>query len=491
MSSRTRQRIIILVNLLAALLVTSCLCFRSAGDTLPDPTTNEATKAIEPDSLTPAPFGAQDLLASAGDPYAPELGNSGYDVQSYHIDISLDPASPLITAETTIEALVTLDNLPEVWLDFIGFEIKKVLVNGAAGRYERVEDKLVIQLEAPLPVGELVTIHVSYHGAPDSEGSIYAPFAPTIGLQFRPPDNIYAASEPDGSRYWFPSNDHPRDKALFTFEVTVPDGMTGVANGSLVEVQQDVPAASFRNQLGDRYIWRHDYPMATYLATVSAGDYVRLEGSSPNGVPLRHYVFPDVRDKFEPFETSTGEMMDWLADLLTPYPFEAYGYMTVIEMGGALETQTMVALSTDVIDERYIMHELVHMWFGDWVSLDSWAEIWRNEGFATYFTYLWFFRDDPLGLDAQMEDLSESLLEDSHQLNNPPPEEMFGWDSYNKGALLVYDLHQTLGDDAFYKGLRDYFTQYGGGSASDAQFIEVMEQASGRQLDNFFDRWFK
>ncbi len=490
MKGQARRRFQLFTSLLAALVMASCLWFKNPVELTAPTSTSPPPQGKQIGSLTPAPYGVQDLLASAGDPYAPQLGNSGYDVQQYSIDISLNPASPVITAETTIEALVNLDNLPELWLDFIGFEIDSLAVNGKESRYERVGDKLVIRFDKPLPADETVNVVVSYHGSPLAEPSIYVPF-PTIGLQPRPPDNIYVVSEPDGSRYWFPCNDHPRDKALFSFDVTVPDGMTGVANGTLVEVQQDVPAPSLPGGLGDRYTWRHDYPMATYLATVSAGDYVRLEGSSPGGVPLRHYVFPDVRAEFKPFETSTGEMMDWLSDLLTPYPFEAYGYMTVIEMGGALETQTMVALSTDVIDERYIMHELVHMWFGDWVSLDSWGEIWRNEGFATYFTYLWFFRDDPLGLDAQMEDLSLGLRDDSHPLNNPPPEEMFGWDSYNKGALLVYDLHQTLGDEAFYKGLRDYFTQYGGGSASDAQFIAVMEQTSGRELDDFFERWFK
>lgn len=490
MRSQPRRRFLLFTSLLAALVLVSCLCFDKPAQPAVPTATGSPPQIKQTDSPAPAPYGEQDLLASAGDQYAPQLGNSGYDVQQYSIDITLDPASTAVTAGVSIDALVTLDNLPELWLDFIGFEIDSLVVNGTSGRYERVGDKLVIMFDKPLPAGETVNVVVSYHGSPSTEPSAYIPF-PNIGLQPRPPDNIYAASEPDGSRYWFPCNDHPRDKALFSFNVTVPDGMTGVANGTLVEVKQDVPAPSLPDGLGDLYTWRHAYPMATYLATVSAGDYVRLEGSSPGGVSLRHYVFPDVQAEFEPFETSTGEMMDWLSGLLTPYPFEAYGYMTVIEMGGALETQTMVALSTDVIDERYIMHELVHMWFGDWVSLDSWGKIWRNEGFATYFTYLWFFRDNPLGLDAQMEDLSESLRDDSHPLNNPPPEEMFGWDSYNKGALLVYDLHQTLGDEAFYKGLRDYFTQYGGGTASDAQFIVVMEQASGRQLDDFFARWFK
>ncbi|MEJ2747447.1 MAG: M1 family aminopeptidase, partial [Anaerolineae bacterium] len=159
--------------------------------------------------------------------------------------------------------------------------------------------------------------------------------------------------------------------------------------------------------------------------------------------------------------------------------------------GASMETQTMVLLASSMTGQRTAVHEMAHMWFGDWVSLDSWQEMWRNEGFATYVTMMWENRGDPEGLDLEVAGALASAVENNshYPLGNPPPENLFGFNTYYEGAAMVHALRQEVGDEAFFAGLRAYFQQFGGSTASDSQFQAVMEKASGQPLDAFFAEW--
>jgi aminopeptidase N len=162
-------------------------------------------------------------------------------------------------------------------------------------------------------------------------------------------------------------------------------------------------------------------------------------------------------------------------------------------MGTSWETQTMVLLDEAMLNEETLVHEMAHMWFGDWVSLDSWGDIWRSEGFATYTQFMWAARDKPDQLEQTILGI-ENFISDNpsgYPLNYPPREEMFGSDSYIKGAVVAHALREKMGDKAFFDGLRAYFKRYGGGVASHAQFQAVMEEAAGIKLDEFFAKWFK
>jgi aminopeptidase N len=130
------------------------------------------------------------------------------------------------------------------------------------------------------------------------------------------------------------------------------------------------------------------------------------------------------------------------------------------------------------------------MWFGDWVSLESWGEMWRSEGLATYFAALWPGRDDPSQL---AEGLAPGVAEgpQAFPLRNPPPSQLFSAPIYEEGALLAAELRATLGDEAFYAGLRAYFEQYGGGTASDAEFQAALEAAAGESLEAVFRKWLE
>jgi aminopeptidase N len=426
---------------------------------------------------------------SVGDSYIPELGNSGYDVTHYTLRLAVDPATEYVEGNSTIDALSSLPGLSRLSLDFTGFEIAAVAVDGRAADYWEEDKKLVIQLPEVLAEEQPFTIDISYHGFGARETSPYVQFLDHLGLHFPDGKSVYVVSEPDGARYWYPANDHPKDKATYRFEITVPISLTAVANGTLVDVELD-PLTDGRT--GRKFIWEHNKPMAPYLALLAVGDYERLDGLSPNGVLLRHYVFPDLKNDFLDATNDVGRAIDWMSDLLGPYPFDEFGYVTASVPGASMEAQTLVLLSEGMIGSRTAVHELAHMWFGDWVSLESWNEMWRNEGFATYFQYMWATGDDPEALDQHMASVAAAVEENdqNYPLNYPPPEYLFEFDVYQRGSLLVHALRREIGDEGFLRGLRLYFDRYGGGTASDADFRAVMEEASGEELDAFFDGWF-
>jgi aminopeptidase N len=447
----------------------------------------------QPDVASPLPQPTAVGAPSIGDPYAPELGNTGYDVQAYTIQIGLDPSVTAVQATTTLTAEATLDNLGQFSLDFVGYEIDSLLVNGTPADYSRADDKLFITLPTPAAEGELFTVAVTYAGSPTQRPSRYAPFAPALGLFFPGDGTLFVLSEPDGSRFWFPNNDHPRDKATYRMEISAPMGLTAVANGLLLAVEDEVRTSLPSGVRGQTFIWEHQRPMASYLATLAIGPYELLEDVSPNGLPLRHYTFAQNEAQMRIETAVTGPALDWMSDLFGPYPFETFGFVTASASGVSLETQTAVILSTGMIDERTMIHEMAHMWFGDWVSLHSWQEMWRNEGFATYISLLWEYRDDPEGLELEMAGIETAVEEwpNSYPLGNPPPIQLFGAPTYFKGALMVHALRLEMGDEAFWAGLRNYFQQYGHATASDAEFQAVMEEASGLSLDAFFAEWLE
>ena len=487
MKRRSSRTVLLLVGIL---FLVTCGPASPRPDAIPSaPPATVPGPAATPSLPLPTVPVLDAALLSAGDPYMPKLGNSGYDVQRYTLRLTLDPNEPAISAQATIQAAVTAAQLEWFSLDFVGLQIDALRVGDVPAEYARHDGKLLVELPAVLSVGDPFTLTVAYSGEPTHDPSLYVPFVSHLGMHIKPGfQQLFVVSEPDGARNWFPANDHPRDKATFRFELLVPTGMTGVANGVLVESRTGETLPDGRP--ADLFIWEHNFPMAPAFATVAVSKYELVAGASPGGVPLRSYVIPERRAEMEARTALIGQMMDWLSERLGPYPFEAFGYVTVSGLGGSLETQTLVVLDEQMIQaEGALVHEMAHMWVGDWVSLNSWADIWRSEGFATYMQFLWMARDDPTVLDATIAEIESFAAPGDRPLNDPLPQDLFGQNSYMKGALVAHALRQQVGDDAFFGGLRAYFSSYGGGVASHAQFQAALEEAAGAPLDEFFAGW--
>ncbi|NDJ78724.1 MAG: M1 family metallopeptidase [Chloroflexi bacterium] len=336
--------------------------------------------------LVPGLVWAQGSGAGAdglGDPFYPQMGNGGYDALHYTLDLTTDVASGELSGAVTLEAVSTQE-LRTFNLDFTGFDVSAVTLNGELVDYDRQNGELIVVPLVPLPDDEEFTVGVTYSGIPQqAEGALFG----GIGGWFNYGDGTYVASEPMGAAAWYPGNDHPLDKATYTIRVTVPEQYVVAANGLLQEVIDGDDTLT--------YVWEADDPIASYLVTVNIAEFVLEEDESPNGVPIRNYYAANLAEVASPKFANTGEMIELFGELFGPYPFDVYGVAVIdASFGFALETQTLSIfsrtwLSGGNIDE-VVAHELAHQWFGNSVSLSRWQDIWLNEGFATYASWLWY-----------------------------------------------------------------------------------------------------
>ncbi len=427
-----------------------------------------------------------------GDPYYPTLGNGGYDVQHYTIDLAVDMEENSIAGTVTIEANATQD-LSVFTLDFAGFEIDEIEVNDAAARYLRVERELFIAPAHPLPEDELFHLEVTYSGVP-GEGAGRGGSLFSTGWN-RYPGGVFVASEPAGAARWFPTNDHPRDKATYTFRITVPQPYVVAANGLLQEVIEDDKTAT--------YVWSTEYPMASYLATVNIAEFVERTAEGPDGLLIRNYFPVRFADEAEPVFARTGEMIEFFNEIFGPYPFEAYGVVVAdTALYFALETQTLSLFGAEIVPgalageggwtepESVVAHELAHQWFGNSVSPANWQDIWLNEGFATYASALWFeHTEGEAALERIMRGYYRGIAGRGYTPGDPGAISLFGEGIYPQGAWTLHALRLEVGDETFFDILRAYSEQFRYGNASTGDFIALAEAVSGQDLAALFDAW--
>ncbi|MEZ4640153.1 MAG: M1 family aminopeptidase [Caldilineaceae bacterium] len=184
-------------------------------------------------------------------------------------------------------------------------------------------------------------------------------------------------------------------------------------------------------------------------------------------------------------------MIEFYSDLIGPYPFESYGAI-VLPLGFSLETQTRSLLSQGHLlmpGEEVVAHELVHQWFGNSVSLEHWQDIWLNEGFATYLSWLWM--EHRYGAE-RLERIVNGSIEGVFNVNppgTPTGEDLFNQTVYVRGALTLHALRLRLGDETFFDLLRQYYATYRDDNVSTQKFIALTEDISGEDLDDFFEYW--
>lgn len=433
---------------------------------------------------TGVPDGSVSRSTGVGDERFPELGSADVDVEHYDVQLTIDvetPPSALVSARVRVTGRLRADT-DRLAFDLDGPTVERVEIDGE-DRSFRVEGReLLIELGRVRPAGSAFEALVD-----TSTRTGEAPFTTDSAGIFATADGVWSVNEPSGVSTWMPANDHPTDKATWTFELDVPAGSVGVANGELTESAES----------GDRsvFTWEQDEPMASYLVLLLVGDYDVVEGASTaSGIPLEHAVL-DGSDGLDAYEAITLEQFDFFEERFGPYPFDRYGLAIADSQPGlAMETQGRSLFSVADLDgsvgpiqHLLLAHELAHQWFGDDVSPATWDDIWLNEGFATYAQWLWL---DHVGLEpldaAAARGLSTGGLP-GWPLDEPG--ELFGPVTYDGGAAVLHALRLTVGDDAFFAGLRTWAERYGGSAASTEDFRAVMEETSGTALGDFFDTW--
>ena len=479
--------------LLSAMILLALSCKALTPATPTSPPSNEAPLTdVAPVTEPPLEEPTEPLAGSPGmgDSLYPGFGNGGYDAVSYTLDINIhDVKTSDLSAITTIDAVATQD-LSQFNLDFAGFEITSLTVNGEMAEFERKGQELTIIPAQMLANGEAFTTTVEYQGIPTPMTSKVLPF-PTGWIVYE--NGIFVLSEPDGSASFFPVNDHPLDKATYTIIVTVPKPYEVAANGVLGETKDNGETTTYSFTVRD--------PMASYLTTINVHDFNLETMESESGIPIRNYYAATLPDNInEPFERQ-GEMIDYFSELFGPYPFEVYGALVMdTEFGAALENQTMSIFGVDMVDlddiegtEAVVAHELAHQWFGDSVSVGDWSSIWLNEGFATYGEALWVEYDyGSEGLNEWVTDVYNEVK--AYPDFYPPPgdpasNDLFNGGVYLRGGLTLHALRLEVGDDAFFEIVRTYYDRYKFGNAVTEDFIAVAEEISGKDLNDFFNAW--
>lgn len=472
---------------LIMILMSVAGCSGNTKNIAPTLTTVPPTAVVNEPSMTPDTHTDTGTIG-LGDSLYPYFGNGGYDVQHYALDLTVnDVATSDLIGITTIEGTATQD-LSAFNLDFIGFEITSILVNGQTAKFSRFRQELTITPASPLTSNESFTIEVYYHGSPDEFRSVAIPFQ-TGWVRFD--RGSYVMSEPDGAASFFPVNDHPLDKALYSFRVTVPKPFEVAANGVLIETIDNGDQTTFLFEMND--------PMASYLTTVDIGEFDLETSQAENGIPIRNYFSTGLPQEIrKPFELQ-GEMLVYFSDIFGPYPFDVYGSLVLdTEIDGALENQTMSIFgitSSDQWDDLdvVIAHELSHQWFGDSVSVADWRDIWLNESFATYSQGLWIEHTQGRdALDEWVKTLYTQVLENRQYMSapgEPAANNLFNGGVYSWGALGLHALRLEVGDQEFFEILKTYYKRFEGGNATTADFIAVAEEVSGKELSPFFDSW--
>ncbi len=455
--------------------------------------TTGSTASIDSTASTDSTDGTASIgSAGLGDSYFPDLGNGGYDVTHYNLSLRYDPAGTELDATALLEATAA-DGLDQFNLDLEGLEVTSVAVNDQPATFEREANELVITPANPLAGGESFTIAVGYRGTPVTSSGAANPDTPGW---FRTDEGaVYVLAEPDGARTWFPANDHPLDKATFTINVAVPDGIEVASNGRLEsdpEDPNDVDADGYRT-----WHWEMDEPMTTYLATVAIGDYQIERTITDDGVVIRNFFLPESYELAVSDFAPTADMLEYFTDIFGPYPFDEYGVVTVPDaIGGALETQTMSVFGVDSVDgrgsaETIVAHELAHQWFGNSVSPADWRDIWLNEGFATYAEWLWQAHryPDSVDIDELTGGIESQLGDVLGPIGDPGADNLFGIEVYIRGGLTLHALRAEIGDDAFFEVLRTWAQDNRYGNGTTAEFIETAEGISAQELGELFDRW--
>ncbi|MFB4311385.1 M1 family metallopeptidase [Actinomadura sp. GTD37] len=441
-----------------------------------------------------------------GDPYFPLEGNGGYDVRHYSLDLGYDPEHDQLDGTVTITARAT-QNLSRFDLDLSGMDVERIWVDRRRADYTRSGQELVITPRHGLRKGSVFTAVVEYGGVPQTIVGSPIVFGSPYGF-LHTPDGAFVGGEPNGASTWFPVNDHPSDKATYDYTITVPEGLTAVANGRSTGHRSAV--ASFSRRPGktraEVFRWHEDSPMASYLTTIDIGKWDVKQGRTPGGVPNYTAVDPvllkDQPDAVDFFYGTTSEVTDLWSKTFGRYPFASTGAIADDArfddqpLGFSLETQSKPVYSA-VRSTGTIAHELAHQWFGDAVSPAQWKDVWLNESFATWAA--WYYTELHGGRtvhDAARATYAARPFPDregrpfwSVLTADPQRDTMFNDRVYNGGGMMLQFLREKMGDDAFLTLLRTWYATHKHGNARTGQFTALAQRIAGQDLSTFFDDW--
>lgn len=435
-----------------------------------------------PDSPAPERNGPTPGTAGIGDPYYPTDGNGGYDARAYDVSVRFDPESGRLDGDATITARAT-NALSRFNLDLHGLDVSSVEVDGATAEFSRRRrSELVVTPPEPLAEGSTFRTRVRYAGTPADAGSGQLG---SNGWQRTSSGGAFVLGQPHSAAFWYPVNDHPRDKATFRLTAEVPEGWTAVSIGRR---ERSTTEGGWTTTT-----WAEPNPVASYLTTIAVDRFDVERGKLADGTPVLSAYAPGaggMRDE----GARVGEVIDFLTGEFGEYPQATAGGIYLGEdIGYSLETQGRPTYTRSA-DLLTVVHELAHQWWGNTVSIRSWADICLNECLASYSQWLWAEGKEGDHLDdryrrAVNRYAGSDTFWGSKLYDMGAGHEFEG--VYSKGILALHAVRRQIGDEAFSRVLREFPARHRNGNASWPQFEDFIERVSGQRLDDFFDAWFR
>jgi aminopeptidase N len=422
----------------------------------------------------------------------------GIHVLDYAITIDVPDSGPSINGDATLRVQRS-DGVDTLTLDLIKLRVQRVTIDGRETKFARTDSTIVIPLARE--TGTSFTTRVVYDGSV-TDGLIA--HRDSAGRW-----TYFGDNWPNRARYWIPSIDEPSEKATVSWTITAPVGQTVVANGLPIESRL-LPMAQRRRQLSR---WRESKPIAPYLMVIAVAPLVKFDlGQTACGlaelarcVPQSVYVAPEQRKVLPGAFARAGDIVQFYASLVGPFPYEKLAHLQSETRYGGMENATAIFYADQLfrrggVTEGLIAHETAHQWFGDAVTEKLWPHVWLSEGFATYFAALYTqHAHGDSAFRAEMAHLRSQIIADTVSVPKRPVIDSLETDlvallnvnSYQKGAFVLHMLRSELGDSVFFRGLRDYFASHKHGSALTGDLRVALERASARELRGFFNQWLR
>ena len=459
-----------------------------------------AAHAGEPDVFpVPTPqereqFRKQHLrLSGMGAPLSPAqaalaAAQDDVDILHYFLQLEFIPSTQRVAGAVGITGKSLVNGFQHVVLDLMdNMTVTQVLRGTTSLAFTHTGNLLDVTLDQTFGPGQTFVVQVFYNGVPNPTG--FDSIGWTKGSSGAAGSMVWTLSEPDGAKTWWPCKDRPDDKATVEEWWTVPNTWTATGNGLLTGT---VAVSGNRTQ----YKWTMHDPVTTYLVSVAATAYSKFSQTyttlAGGTMPIDHYVYPEHLSKAQTSFAPLPSMIAYYAQRFGEYPFveDKYG-MSEFAWGGGMEHSTNTSYGWQLVNGGhnydYIMaHELSHQWWGDSVSPKTWADVWLNEGFATYSEALWA---EHLGGATGYRNYMNSFWRSSFSGSVYNPLDLFGATVYDKGGWVQHMLRHVVGDTAFFNGLRDWYADRVDGTGNTAEYQATHEARYGATLDFFFQEW--
>ena len=422
------------------------------------------------------------------------IAQKNYDVLHYSYNIELSDKSDTIKGIATIrfkavEPLSNFDLDLSSQKDGKGMSVQSVVqTNGNTKlNFSFNNDKLSIVFPNALKKDGELELTIYYSGIP-SDGLI-------ISKNKYGDRTFFSDNWPNRAHFWIPCYDLPNDKASFEFTVTAPSQYKVISNGVKVE-EKDLGKGKALTH------WKEETPLPTKVMVIGVAKFaVKTFEDSPQNIPVSAWVYQQDSAKGFHDYAPAPEILKFFSSYIAPYPYEKLANVQSKTIFGGMENASAIFYFEGSVTgkggvEDLLAHEIAHQWFGDMASEKSFAHLWLSEGFATYFTDIyWQHKYGNEAVKKRLQKERDEVIDFVKDNHNPVVDSLSSYmdllnaNSYQKGAWILHMLRNEVGDSVFHKIIQTYYQQYKGGNADTRDFEAVAEKVSGKSLKWFFDQW--